>query len=92
MPRLPAAATHPVARASSYLYRFISGSATFPIAAAVALVEPHMAAKRAHAVILAIARPHGNLPKRLYPASYKRRVMPVWKARVPIKINIAIAV
>ena len=66
MPREPAAATEPVASESLYPYRFISGSATRPIAAAVALVEPQIAAKPAQAAIVAITRPPRNCPNILW--------------------------
>ena len=57
MPKLPPAATTPVASSSRYLNRVISGKATEAMVAAVALVEPHMAEKLAQAPTVAMARP-----------------------------------
>ena len=57
IPRLPPAATVPVARPISYPYFFISGSVTVAMVAAVALVEPEMAENPAHVPMVAIARP-----------------------------------
>ena len=65
IPRLPPAATTPVARAGSYRYFFISGRATEAIVAAVALVEPQMAEKPAQAPIVAMARPPGQVTQKL---------------------------
>ena len=65
MPRLPAAATVPVARPMSYLYLFISGTVTVAIVAAVAFVEPDMAEKPAQAPTVAMASPPGRLPMRM---------------------------
>ena len=62
MPSVPPAAMQPVARASSYLNRFISGRATRPIVAAVAMEEPDTAEKQAQAPMLAIASPPGRAP------------------------------
>lgn len=69
IPRLPAAATVPVARLISYLYRFISGRVTVAIVAAVAFVEPDMAEKPAHAATVAIASPPRRCPTSTYAAS-----------------------
>jgi len=91
-PRVPAAATQPVARESSYPYLFISGMATLPMAAAVAFVEPHMAAKPAQAAIVAMARPPRRWPKTTYPASYSRRLIPDEYAIAPMKMNIGMTV
>ena len=57
IPRLPAAATVPVARPMSYPYFFISGRVTVAMVAAVALVDPDMAEKPAQAPTVAMARP-----------------------------------
>ena len=57
MPRLPPAATVPVASASLYPSRFISGRVTEAMVAAVAFVEPQMEAKPAQAPTVAMARP-----------------------------------
>ena len=65
MPRVPAAATVPVARVSSYLYFFISGSAIRPMVAAVAAVEPHMAANPAQASTVAMVSPPRRCPTQL---------------------------
>ena len=56
-PSVPPDATVPVARRSSYLKRFISGSATRPIVTAEAAAEPQSEAKHAQAMIVAEASP-----------------------------------
>ncbi len=56
-PMVPPEATVPVASASSYLKRFISGSATRPMVTAEAAAEPHSEAKKAQAMIVADASP-----------------------------------
>ena len=65
MPRLPAAAMQPQARPGSYPCLRISGMATLPMAAAVALVDPQMAEKPAVATIVAMASPPRHLPNRM---------------------------
>ena len=65
IPMLPPAAILPVARAGSYLKRFISGRATAPMVATVAVLEPHMAAKPAQAPMVAMARPPRICPNQL---------------------------
>jgi len=65
IPRLPPAATTPVASAGSYRYFFISGSATEAIVAAVALVDPQIAENPAQAPIVATASPPGRCPRNL---------------------------
>src|SRR4030042_1491460 len=87
IPKLPAAATQPVANESSYLYRFISGKATFPIAAAVAVVDPHIAAKLAHPATVAIARPPRNLPSKAWLAAHSLRLLPAAAAKEPQQNN-----
>jgi hypothetical protein len=57
IPRLPPAATTPVASSSRYLNLFISGRATVAMVAAVAFVEPQMAEKHAQAPTVAMASP-----------------------------------
>ena len=76
MARLPAEAKQPVRRASSYPYRFISGRVTLPMAAAAAVVEPHMAPNPAQAAMVASARPPGRRPSHLWAASKSRPLMP----------------
>ncbi|OQC74179.1 MAG: hypothetical protein BWX45_00059 [Deltaproteobacteria bacterium ADurb.Bin002] len=76
IPRLPPAATTPVASAGSYWYFFISGSATEAMVAAVALVEPQTAEKPAQAPMVAMASPPGRWPKNLWAALKRRPLMP----------------
>lgn len=52
-----------MARVLLYPYLFIAGIASFPIVAAVAVDEPQMAPKAAHAKIEEIASPPLTLPK-----------------------------
>ena len=66
MPRVPPAAMQPVARESAYLKRFISGSATIPMVAAVAREEPDIAAKPAQAPMVAMLSPPGRKPIQRY--------------------------
>ncbi len=56
-PRVDPQATAEVLRMGSYPYFLICGSATEVIVAAVAVFEPHIAAKPAHAMTVAIAKP-----------------------------------
>jgi hypothetical protein len=77
MPRPPPAATVPLASASSYLKRRISGSATAAIVAAVAGPEPQMAPKAAHAPTVAIARPPRKPESQLFAAANRRRLIPL---------------
>ncbi len=62
------------------------------MAAAVALVEPQMAAKPAQAAMVAITSPPLIWPKIRWLESYSLRLMPVAKASDPIKMNIGITV
>ena len=57
MPSVPPAAIAAVASRGEYRWRRSSGSATWPIVAAVASDEPQMAPKPAQAEIAAIAMP-----------------------------------
>ena len=60
IPRLPPAATTPVARLSLYLYLRISGRVTAAMVAAVALVDPQMAENPAQAPMVEMAIPPGQ--------------------------------
>ena len=60
MPSVPPAAMVPRNSGSSYLRFWISGSATVPIVAAVATLEPEVAANMAQAPMLACIRPPGS--------------------------------
>ena len=62
IPSVPEAATVPVAKVSLYLYFFISGSAILPMVAAVAAVDPQMAANPAQAITVAIVNPPRSPP------------------------------
>ena len=55
--------------------------------AAVAAVEPQMAAKPLQARMVATARPAGILPAIVWAESYKRVLMPEAKAKDPISTN-----
>ena len=57
MPSVPPAATEPVASLGSYPILRICGSATVVMVAAVAMLEPLMAAKPAQAATVAMASP-----------------------------------
>ena len=60
-----AKATDPVASSSAYLYRFISGSPTVAMVAAVAGLEPHTAPNAVQADTVAMANPPRVLPRNL---------------------------
>jgi len=60
--------------------------------AAVAFVEPQMAAKPAQAPTVAMASPPGQCPINLYAVSKSLRDMPVWNAICPISTNRGITV
>ena len=62
MPMVPPAATAPVASLSSYLYLRISGSAICAMVAAVARLEPQIAANAPQAPIVASASPPRRWP------------------------------
>ncbi len=75
-PKVPAAAMLPQARPGSYPCRRISGMATLPMAAAVALVEPQMAEKPAVATTVAKANPPRRRPNSVYAPSYSLPLIP----------------
>ena len=58
-PRVPPAASEPVASFPSYLRCSSSGRATVPMAAAVATLEPDTAENRPQAAMLEWSRPPG---------------------------------
>ena len=60
MPRVPPAAMEPMMSGRPYPRRSISGMAIIPMVAAVATLEPEIAAKIAHEKTLATARPPGR--------------------------------
>ena len=62
MPRVPPAATQPVANSMSYPRFLISGNAITPMVAAEAKLEPVQAAKAVQAKLVAKAIPPGALP------------------------------
>ena len=62
-PSVPPAATQPVDRPVAYPRRFISGRATLPIVAAVAMEDPVTAPNPAQPPIVASARPPRSPPK-----------------------------
>ena len=70
IPNVPPAAMHPVASESSYLKRFISGSATMPMVAAAARDDPDMAAKPPQAPTVAMLSPPGRKPIHRYTVWY----------------------
>ena len=67
-PRVEPQAMAPVLRRSSYLYFFISGRATVVMVAAVAALEPQMAAKAEQARTVAMAMPPRMWPTHWYAA------------------------
>ena len=87
MPMVPPAATTAVANPIWYLYLFISGKATLPKVAAVARLEPQIAAKAAQAPIVAIASPPRQCPIQECTASYKSLLNPLKKANEPMRIK-----
>ena len=60
MPSVPPAASDPAASARLYLRRISCGSATPPIDAAVAMLEPLTDAKIAQPAMLVCSRPPGS--------------------------------
>jgi len=66
IPSVPPAATVPAASFISYPYRFISGSTTDAIVAAVAGPDPQIAPKAVHAPTVEIAIPPGQCPIHWY--------------------------
>src|SRR3989339_379982 len=65
MPRVPPAATQPVARLRSYPYFLISGTATLAMVAPVAREDPQMAANPEQATMVAMASPPLKWPIQL---------------------------
>ena len=92
MPSPPPAATVPLANASSYLNRRISGKATAAIVAAVAGPDPQIAPNAAHAPTVAIASPPRIADIQQCAAAKSRWLMPVWKATCPMKTKSGITV
>ena len=87
IPRLPPAAQVPVDNDLLYLYLFISGIATEPIVAAVAIVEPQAAENAVHPIMVPIASPPLTLPTILYPEVKIFSPIPELYKTCPIKIN-----
>ncbi len=90
MPSVPPAASVPVASAGSYLRRRSSGSATWPIVAAVASELPQIAPNPAQAPTAAIATPPRQWPISEFAASNSDLDSPPRLANWPISRNIGI--
>ena len=87
MPSVPPAASAPVARAPEYLARSSSGSATWPIVAAVASEEPQMAPNAAQAPTAAMAMPPRQCPMNALTKRNSERDRPPCVANCPISRN-----
>ena len=76
IPSVPPAASDPKKRRSPYPCRFISGIDTVPIVAAVATLDPEVAAKSAQAPMLACIVPPGSQDSHSTSAAYIRSATP----------------
>ena len=68
IPKVPPAAIDAVAKESAYLYRRISGIATFDMVAAVAIEDPEIAENIPQATTVDIASPPFLSPRNAYAA------------------------
>jgi hypothetical protein len=75
-PRVDPTATEELLKIGWYPRFFISGNDTEVIVAAVAVLDPQIAAKPAQAMIVAIARPPRVLPIHVYAVSYRLLLTP----------------
>src|SRR5660398_224025 len=82
-PRVPPTATLPVLRASSYSYSSIKGREIVPMVAAVAELEPEMAAKPVLPTITVPATPPRMRPNHRYAASNTSLATPARKVIFP---------
>src|SRR3989344_2222119 len=87
MPKVPPAATTAEASLSPKPRRRISGMATLPIVAAVATLEPQMAAKPPLAATVAIATPPRRRPIIACAARNRSPEMPAPATRLPMSTN-----
>ena len=87
MPSVPPAASVPVASRPEYPCRFISGSATPVMVAAVATEEPQIAPNAAEASTEAIASPPLKRPITAAANWNSARLMPPCVAKCPIRMN-----
>ena len=76
MPRVPDAASAPVARRASYLKRRISGMTIVPIVATVAILDPVTAPNPPQASTDEIAMPPGTRPTHFLSPSYRSLASP----------------
>src|SRR5438477_5555036 len=83
MPSVPPAASEPKMSGRAYPRRSISGMAIMPMVAAVATLEPEIAAKIAHEKMLATASPPGRNETHRATAEYRPLPMPEWR-RMPL--------
>src|SRR5688572_30924304 len=87
MPSVPAEATQPAAKPSSYPWRRISGIATLEKVAAVAIDEPQIAPNAAQAPMVAWMSAPRQPEKIALAASKSSRDMPAREASAPIRIK-----
>ena len=87
MPSVPPAASVPVDRRPEYPWRFISGSATEVMVAAVATDEPQIAPNAALASTAAMASPPLKRPITELAKPNKALEIPPWVAKWPIRMN-----
>ncbi len=76
IPSVPPAAIEPAKRLSPYPYFLAWGSATVVMVAAVATLDPEVAANMADVPIFACIRPPGNQESHLSNALYVRSAIP----------------
>ncbi len=91
MPSVPPAAIVPRNSGSLYPCRRTSGSAIVPIVAAVATLEPDVAANMAHEPMLECISPPGSQESHCASAAYIRAAMPERSSSSPSRMNIGIA-
>ena len=87
IPRVPPAASVPRNRRLSYPYFSSWGMATVPMVAAVAALDPDVAANRAQAPTLECIRPPGSQLTHWVTAEYMRSAMPARSRISPSRMN-----
>ena len=87
IPRVPDAASAPVAKRRSYPKRSISGITIAPMVATVAMLEPVTAPNAPQARTEVMAIPPGIHPIHARRPSYNSVANPVWKTSCPMRTN-----
>src|SRR4051812_33872786 len=87
MPRVPPAAMTPMDRESLYPSLRVEGYATLLMVAAVAMEEPQIAPKPAHAATVACASPPRRWPMKEYAAWNNSCASPARATKLPMRMK-----